>query len=214
MHGPKPSEKYPMKGFPQVVFLKNFIRKPNIFVGDYTYYDDPQEPEDFENKNVLYHYPFMGDKLIIGKFCALARGVRFIMNGANHKISGMSTYPFSLFGNGWEKVMPKISELPCKGDTIVGNDVWIGYDATIMPGIKIGDGAVIASKSVIVKDVPAYAVVGGNPSQIIKIRFGESTVDKLLRIKWWDWNIKKISTHLSTIVGCDIEELQKIGDSR
>lgn len=213
MRGPSPDEKYPMKGVPQIIFLKNFITKPNIVVGDYTYYDDPEGPEDFETRNVLYHYPFMGDKLVIGKFCAIAKDVKFIMNGANHKISGLSTYPFSLFGNGWEKVMPKPGELPYKGDTTVGNDVWIGYDATIMPGIKIGDGAIVASKSVVVKDVPAYAVVGGNPATLIKMRFEESIVDKLLHIKWWDWTIEKISAHLSTIVGSDVEELQKIGDS-
>lgn len=209
-YSPKPDEKYPMKGFPQVIFLKNFITRTNIIVGDYTYYDDPDGPENFENKNVLYHYPFMGDKLIIGKFCAIAKDAKFIMNGANHKISGHSTFPFSIFRNGWEKVIPKPGELPYKGDTTVGNDVWIGYDATIMPGIQIGDGAIIASKSVVVKNVPPYAVVGGNPSQIIKMRFNESIVNKLLGIKWWDWNIEKITTNLSIIVGDNIDELQKI----
>jgi virginiamycin A acetyltransferase len=210
MYGPKPGEKYPMKGFPQVIFLKNFINKPNIIVGDYTYYDDLEGSEDFENKNVLYHYPFMGDKLIIGKFCAIAQDVKFIMNGANHKISGLSTYPFSIFGNGWEKVIPKPGDLPYKGDTVVGNDVWIGYDATIMPGIKIGDGTIIASKSVVVKNVPPYAIVGGNPSRIIRMRFDKTIVKKLLDIKWWNWDIEKISAYLPLIVGNDIKKLQKI----
>jgi virginiamycin A acetyltransferase len=211
MQGPKPDETYPMKGFPQVGFLKNFITKSNIIVGDYTYYDDLKGPEDFENKNVLYHYPFMEDKLTIGKFCAIATDAKFIMNGANHKISGLSTYPFSIFGNGWEKVMPKPEELPYKGDTVIGNDVWIGYDATIMPGIHVGDGAIIAAKSVVTKDVPPYAVVGGNPAKIIKMRLDESTIKKLLDMKWWDWDIEKITKNLSLIVGGDIEKLQEIG---
>ena len=186
MHGPKPSEKYPMKGFPQVGFLKNFITKTNIIVGDYTYYDDTDGPENFENENILYHYLFTGDKLIIGKFCAIAKDVKFIMNGANHKISGLSTYPFSIFGNGWEKVIPKPGELPYKGDTVVGNDVWIGYDAIIMPGVHIGDGSIIAAKSVVTKDVLPYTIVGGNPAKIIKTRFDELTIKKLLDIKWWN----------------------------
>jgi len=210
MQGPKPDEKYPMKGFPQVVFLKNFITKPNIIVGDYSYYDDLDKPEDFENKNVLYHYPFMGDKLIIGKFCAIATEAKFIMNGANHKISGLSTYPFSIFRNGWEKVIPKQGELPYKGDTVVGNDVWIGYDATIMPGIHIGDGAIIAAKSVVTKDVSPYTIVGGNPAQEIRKRFDEDTTKKLLDIKWWSWNIKNITDNLSVITGNNIKELLKI----
>jgi virginiamycin A acetyltransferase len=210
MHGPKPDEKYPMKGFPQVVFLKNFITKPNIIIGDYTYYDDLEEPENFENKNVLYHYPFIGDKLIIGKFCAIATDAKFIMNGANHKISGLSTFPFSIFRNGWEKVIPKPGELPYKGDTVVGNDVWIGYDAIIMPGVHIGDGAIIAAKSVVTKDIPPYTIVGGNPAKIIKTRFNESTIEKLLKIEWWNWDVEKITKNLSIITGSNIEELEKI----
>ncbi len=132
MNGPSPDNTHPMEGFPQVCFIKNTVKNPNIIIGDYTYYSDPDGAEDFE-RNVLYHYPFTGDRLIIGKFCAIARGVKFIMNGANHKISGISTYPFWIFKNGWEKAQPRKGELPYKGDTIIGNDVWIGYDALIMP---------------------------------------------------------------------------------
>jgi len=212
MYGPKPDEKYPMKGFPQVGFLKNFITRENIIVGDYTYYDDLDGPENFENKNVLYHYPFTGDKLIIGKFCAIATGAKFIMNGANHKISGLSTYPFSIFRNGWEKVVPKKEELPYKGDTIVGNDVWIGYDATIMPGIKIGDGVIIAAKAIVTKDVAPYTIVGGNPAGIIRKRFNKKIIKKLLKIKWWNWNIEKITKYLDIIVGNDIKKLEKLAD--
>ena len=209
VNGPSPEEKYPMKGFPQVGFIKNFVDDPNIIIGDYTYYDDPEGPENFI-KNVLYHFPFIGDKLIIGKFCAIAKNVKFIMNGANHKISGISTYPFQIFGNGWEEVMPKAGDLPYKGDTIIGNDVWIGYDAIIMAGVKIGDGAIIASRSVVTKDVPAYTIVGGNPANIIKARFDQENIEKLLDIKWWNWDIEKITKNLKVIVSADIEVLEKL----
>jgi virginiamycin A acetyltransferase len=151
-----------MNGFPQVCFIKNTIKGPNIEVGDYTYYDDPEDAAGFE-RNVLYHFPFIGDKLIIGKFCAIARGVKFIMNGANHQTSGFSTYPFFIFGNGWESAAPAPGSLPYKGDTVIGNDVWIGYEALLMPGVKVGNGAIIAARSVVTTDVPDYAVVGGNP---------------------------------------------------
>ena len=209
MHGPDPKNKHPMEGFPQVCFIKNTVSNPNIIIGDYTYYDDLNDSENFE-KNVLYHYPFIGDKLIIGKFCALATGVKFIMNGANHKTSGFSTFPFQIFGNGWEKVTPQAGELPYKGDTIIGNDVWIGYESTIMPGVNIGDGAIIASKSVVVNDVPPYSIVGGNPANVIKQRFPQKIIDKLLDIAWWDWDIKKITANLEAITGADIDTMHNI----
>lgn len=196
-----------MKGFPQVGYLKHYITSENITVGDHTYYDDPEGPDRFE-KNVLYHYPFLGDKLLIGKFCAIAKDVKFIMNGANHKISGFSTYPFQIFGQGWEKVMPQEGDLPYKGDTVIGNDVWIGYEATIMPGVQVGSGAIIASKSVVVSDVPAYSVVGGNPAKVIRHRFDDHTIRTLLEIAWWDWSAEKITANLEAIVGCDLTALQ------
>ncbi|MFA6486575.1 MAG: Vat family streptogramin A O-acetyltransferase [Candidatus Magasanikbacteria bacterium] len=208
MFGPDPLEKYPMRGFSQVGFLKNFITKPNIIVGDYSYYDDLKGPDKFENQNVLYHYPFLGDKLVIGKFCAIATGVKFIMNGANHKISGFSTFPFSIFGNGWEKVLPKTGDLPYKGDTVVGNDVWIGYESLIMPGIKIGEGAIIASRSVVTANVPPYTVVGGNPAKEIRKRFSEDIIVRLLKIAWWDWPKEKITNNLEVIISNNIEELE------
>ncbi len=198
-----------MQGFPQVGYLKNFITSPNIEVGDYTYYDDPDGPEHFE-KNVLYHFDFIGDKLIIGKFCAIAKDVTFIMNGANHKSTGFSTYPFFIFGNGWEKSAPQPGDLPFKGNTEIGNDVWIGYNATIMPGVKIGSGAIIASKSVVTNDVPAYAVVGGNPAKIIKQRFDDKTIDALLSIAWWDWSNDKITAHLDAIIQNNLDLLSKL----
>ena len=196
-----------MAGFPRVCFIRNTTKNPNIVVGDYTYYDDPEHSEDFE-RNVLYHYPFIGDKLIIGKFCALAEGVRFIMNGANHKLSGFSTYPFSIFGNGWEQVMPKPEELPYKGDTVVGNDVWIGYRALILPGVRIGNGAIVAAGAVVTRDVPPYTVVGGNPASPIRPRFPEETVRALLDIAWWNWDADKITRNLAAIVSADLEALR------
>ena len=209
MHGPSPDNPQPMAGFPQVCYLKNIVTNPNIVVGDYTYYDDPEDTGNFE-RNVLYHFPFIGDKLIIGKFCALARGVKFIMNGANHKMSGISTYPFQIFGNGWEKVTPADGELPCKGDTVIGNDVWIGYDVLIMPGVKIGDGAIISSRATVVADVAPYTVVGGNPAKVIKERFPAETAAALQAIAWWDWPVEHITEHLALIAGADVTALERV----
>lgn len=206
MNGPAPTDPHPLAGFPQVCFIKNTVRNPNIIVGDYTYYDDPLDAENFE-RNVLYHYPFIGDKLIIGKFCAIATGAQFIMNGANHKMSGISTYPFQIFGNGWEKVMPGEGDLPYKGDTVIGNDVWIGYEALIMPGVKVGNGAIIASRSVVTSDVPAYTVVGGNPAKPVRARFAPEVVAQLESLAWWDQSPAWITAHLGQIVSGDVEAL-------
>jgi virginiamycin A acetyltransferase len=188
----------------RVCFIKNFVKAPNIIVGDYSYYDDPVDPEGFE-RNVLYNYG--SDRLVIGKFCAIATNVKFIMNGANHKLDGISTYPFPIFGQGWEAAMDKLMELPSRGDTIIGNDVWIGYEALIMPGVKIGDGAVIAAKSVVVSDIPPYVVAGGNPARQIKQRFSDSEVAQLLSIQWWDWEIDKITRNIDIIMGSDVGAL-------
>ncbi len=176
---------------------------------DYTYYDDPEGSEDFE-RNVLYLYPFMQDRLIIGKFCAIAKDVKFIMNGANHKLCGISTYPFSIFGSGWERITPTKEELPYRGDTVVGNDVWIGYDSLIMPGVKIGDGAVIAARSVVAADVAPYTIVGGNPAKLIRQRFPAETISKLLQIKWWDWDSEKITRNLEIIISADVSGLSAV----
>lgn len=207
MQSPNPKDPHPMKEFSQICFIKNVVSNPNIIIGDYTYYDDPEDSENFE-RNVLYHYPFVGDKLIIGKFCALATGVKFIMNGANHKISGFSTYPFYIFGNGWERVAPQPDELPFKGDIVIGNDVWIGYGTVIMPGVKIGDGAIVAAKSIVTKDVSPYTVVGGNPAYLLRKRFSDETIELLLKISWWNWDIEKITRNLEKIVSADIEALK------
>ncbi len=198
-----------MDGFPQVCFIKNTVTNPDIVIGDYTYYDDPEGSENFE-RNVLYHFPFIGDKLIIGKFCAIARGVKIIMNGANHKLSGISTYPFQIFGNGWERVMPEAGDLPYKGDTVIGNDVWIGYDAVIMPGVKIGNGAIVSARSVVVADVSAYTIVGGNPAKAIRQRFAPNEVAALESVAWWDWPVEKITANLEAIVAGDVERLSAL----
>ena len=203
--GPDPNRPYPMVDQRRVVFIKNFIKSPNIIVGDYSYYDDPVDPEGFE-RNVLYNYE--SDRLIIGKFCAIATGVKFIMNGANHKLDGISTYPFPIFGHGWETAMDKLIDLPSRGDTIIGNDVWIGYESLIMPGVKIGDGAIVAARSVVVKDVPAYTIVGGNPAGTIKQRFSDAEIAQLLMIRWWDWEIGKITRNIHLIMEGDIEALR------
>lgn len=211
MNGPDPLNPHPMEGFPQVCFIRNTVRNPNIVVGDYSYYDDPEGAENFE-RNVLYHYPFLGDRLVIGKFCALARGTRFIMNGANHKLSGISTFPFQIFGQGWETVMPQPGDLPFKGDTVVENDVWIGYDALVMPGVRIGNGAIVSARSVVVGDVPPYTVVGGNPARPLKQRFPDAAIATLQAIAWWDWPVEKITRHLRTIVAGDVEALQRCAE--
>ncbi len=209
MNGPRPDEVHPMPGFPQVCYIKNVIKNPNILIGDYTYYDDPEGSENFE-RNVLYHFPFIGDKLVIGKFCAIAKGVKFIMNGANHKMQSFTTYPFFIFGNGWEKTRPKDGELPYKGDTVIGNDVWIGYHSLIMPGVTIGDGSIIAARSVVVANVEPYSIVGGNPARVIRKRFPNDVISVLERLQWWNWPVEMITENLRVLTDCDIEELKRI----
>ncbi|MEO1070123.1 MAG: CatB-related O-acetyltransferase [Cyanobacteria bacterium J06638_6] len=205
-YGPSPTTRYPIPGVTRTVFLNTLITNTNIIVGDYTYYDDFEHPENFE-RNVLYHFDFIGDRLIIGKFCAIASDVKFIMNGGNHRTDWFTNYPFPVFGQGWESVMP--DQWPNKGDTVIGHDVWIGYGATLMPGVQVGDGAIIAAQSVVTKAVPAYAVVGGNPAQIIRYRFDAAAIEVLLEIQWWNWDIEKITRYLPAICGTDLDALEK-----
>ncbi|WP_159589611.1 CatB-related O-acetyltransferase [Chelativorans xinjiangense] len=209
MHGPKPEIKHPIFLHPRVGFLKPLVDKPNIEIGEYTYYDDPDGPDLFAEKCVLHHYEFIGDKLIIGRFCAIAEGARFIMNGANHVLSGFSTYPFNIFGQGWEEGFDIESwRREVRGDTVVGNDVWIGMEAVIMPGVKIGDGAIIAGRSVVTHDVPPYAVAAGNAAQVVKMRFDELTVRRLLDIAWWNWPADKITRNLNAIRSNNLAKLE------
>ena len=207
MQHPNPADLYPIRGVTRLAYLKNIIKNPQITVGDYTYYDDPDDVHNFE-RNVLYLFDFIGDKLIIGKFCQIASGVRFIMNGGNHAMSGVSTYPFQVLGGEWAQKKPLSTT--SKGDTIIGNDVWIGNSATFMPGVKVGDGAIIATNSVVTKDVAPYAIVGGNPAREISKRFDEETTMFLLSLQWWNWSLEKISQHLDLIITGDIDGLKKL----
>jgi virginiamycin A acetyltransferase len=199
MKTPDKNQKFPLPHYDRLCFLKNIITNPNIIVGDYTYYDDFEDVYNFE-KNVKYHFDFMGDKLIIGKFCMIASDVTFIMNGANHLTDAMTTYPFAIFGGNWQDAMEG-KTYPYKGDMIIGNDVWVGYKATIMSGVTIGDGAIIAAHSVVTKDVEPYAIVGGNPAKLIKKRFSEERIQQLLEMAWWNWDIEKISANVAVLTG-------------
>jgi virginiamycin A acetyltransferase len=205
MRSPDKDQKFPLANYERLCFLKNVIQNPNIIVGDYTYYDDFENVENFE-KNIKYHFDFIGDKLIIGKFCMIASNVTFIMNGANHLTDSITSYPFAIFGHDWSNAMEGKS-YPTKGDTIVGNDVWIGYNSTIMPGIRIGDGAIIATNSTITKEVEPYTIVGGNPAKEIRKRFTEKETIKLLEIKWWNWTIEKITQNLKHLTDNKIDNL-------
>ncbi len=206
MLGPNKDQIFPLPGYNRLCFLKNIIKNPNIIVGDYTYYDDFENVENFE-KNVKYHFDFVGDKLIIGKFSMIASDVKFIMNGANHLSESISSYPFAIFGNGWENAMEG-KTYPNKGDIVIGNDVWIGYNATIMGGVTIGDGAIIATNATVTKDVAPYTIVGGNPAKEIRKRFDEDTVKKLLEMQWWNWDISKITKNIQALAGGQINELE------
>lgn len=198
---------YPIEGNRNFQMIKNAVQRENIECGDFSYYD-AKNGESFAQQ-ILYHYEILGDKLVIGKFSQIGPGVEFIMNGANHRMDG-STYPFHLLGNGWEKFIPGIDQLPYKGDTIIGNDVWIGKDAKIMPGIRIGDGAIIAAYSVVTADVKPYSVVGGNPAKHLKERFEKSVVSSLLKIRWWDFSYDVLETAIPFILENNIEALLNI----
>lgn len=201
MKGPDKDKIFPLENYDRLCFLKNIIKNPNIIVGDYTYYDDFENVENFE-KNVKYLFDFVGDQLIIGKFCMIASDVTFIMNGANHLTEAISAYPFAVFGNGWEKAMEG-KKYPQKGNIVIGNDVWIGYNATILAGVTVGDGAIIAANATVVKDVAPYTIVGGNPAGEIRRRFSQDKIDRLLELKWWDWDIERITRNVSFLTGSD-----------
>lgn len=194
--------KYPISSVTKdLILLKNFITNPNIQVGDYTYYHDSHGPENFEKNNVVIIYTC---KLIIGKFCQIAEGTQFIMSDANHQISGFSTYPFFTFPD-WKEYEPDYHH---KGDTIVGNDVWFGHRSTILPGVKIGDGAIIGACSVVTKDVPPYTIVAGNPARVIRKRFADDVIEKLLALRWWDWDYEKITRNVSALTKANLELLK------
>lgn len=192
---------YPRTGDHQTVYLKDVITNPNIEVGEYTMYNDfVNDPREFEKNNVLYHYPINGDKLIIGKFCSIACGAKFLFTSANHKMSSLSTYPFPIFYEEWGLDAKDIRNAwDNKGDIVIGNDVWIGYEAVIMAGVTIGDGAIIGTRAVVTKDVPPYTIVGGVPAKPIRKRFDDATVERLIKLRWWDWEHDKIAQSIAAI---------------
>ena len=191
-------------------YIKNVVTAPNIFIGDYTYYDDTHAPEDFETNNVLFNYPEFGDKLVIGKFCAIASGTKFIIGPANHRISSFTTYPFHVFGGLWqENTPPHLSQLPHKGDIRIGNDVWLGRECTVMPGAEIGDGSIAAACSVITGKFPPYSLIGGNPARLIRRRFNEERIHFLLRLKWWDLPPEELSEILPLLCDPDLEKAEE-----
>jgi virginiamycin A acetyltransferase len=205
---PDPTVLHPVAGQRRVVFLRPLVQSANIEVGEYTYYDSFDDPLAFERDAVLY--AFGPERLVIGRFCAIASGVRFVMPGANHADRGPSTYPFGIFGPPWDATMDIVMSAPSRGDTNVGHDVWLGYSALVLPGVTIGHGAVVAAASVVARDVAPYAVVAGNPAQVVRMRFPEQDVERLLRAAWWNWPIELVTEHARTIMAGTAEELERI----
>lgn len=211
--GPDPATRFPLEFTEQLAFLAPFAEgRENVEIGRFTYYDDPDGPERFFERCVRYHFPFVGDRLVIGPFCAIAARAQFIMNGANHSLSGLSTFPFAIFGNGWDEGFDIESwGKEGRGDTVIGADVWIGTEAMILPGVTVGAGAVIAARSVVTRDVPPYAIVAGNPAQMVRVRHEPGTVARLLALAWWDWPAEKITAMIPAIRAGDLDALEAAG---
>ena len=193
---------HPIHGYDKEIYVKPTIKNPQIIVGDFTYIAD----SDFES-HVTHLYEWNGDRLIIGKFCQIAAGVEFVMNGANHQMNAVSTFPFFTL-EGWNASAPQKSDMPLKGDTVIGNDVWIGQNATIMPGVHIGDGAIIGANSLVSKDVGPYTIVAGNPIRVIRKRFDDELIDLLERFKWWDKSIEEINNLIPILTNGDLEKVR------
>ncbi len=206
-----PDKLYPRTGDYQTIYLKNAVTNPNISVGSYTIYNDfENDPIEFEKNNVLYHYPINNDRLIIGRFCSIACGAKFIFNSANHTLSSLSTYPFPIFYEEWGLDMREVtSAWDNKGDIIIGNDVWIGYGAVILSGVTIGDGAIIGTNALVTKDIPPYTIAGGIPAKPLKKRFSEEKISALMKIKWWDWSEEEILKNLKFIKSGDTDSLMR-----
>ena len=202
---------YPRPHDQQTVYLKDVITGPNIEIGDYTIYNDfVQDPCDFEKNNVLYHYPINGDKLIIGKFCSIACGAKFLFTSGNHALQSLSTYTFPIFFEEWGLDPKDICRAwDNKGDIVIGSDVWIGYEAVILSGVTIGDGAIIGTRAVVTKDVPPYTIVGGVPARPIRKRFDEKTIAALEALRWWDWDEEKLRRSLPAIQAGDLAALER-----
>jgi virginiamycin A acetyltransferase len=204
---------FPRPSDTKTVQLKNVVRNRNIIIGDYTFYHGFDDPMEFEKNNVLYHYPINNDKLIIGSFCSIASGVKFLFNSANHKSGSFVNYPFPIFGEQWGNVMNVTEAWDNKGDIIIGNDVWIGYEAIIMAGVTIGDGARIATRAVVTKNVKPYEVVGGIPAKHIKNRFSPEMTEELLKIQWWNWPDLEIKKMIPYLMRDDAEALAKLKEA-
>lgn len=200
---------YPRPHDKQIVYLKDVVNNPNIEVGDFTIYNDfVNDPRDFEKNNVLYHYPVNGDRLKIGKFCSIACGTKFLFNSANHSLRSLSTYTFPIFFDEWELDAKNIrGAWDNKGDIVIGNDVWIGFEAVILAGVTIGDGAIIGTRAVVTKDVPPYTIVGGIPAKPIRRRFDDNTIERLEALRWWDWDEERIKRNIPAIQAGDIDAL-------
>jgi virginiamycin A acetyltransferase len=205
----RPDVRFPRQGDTTICYLKSVVASPNIVVGDYSFYHDFDDPTQFERRNVLYHYPTCNhDRLVIGKFCSIACGAKFIMNGANHRLDALSTYPFPVLAAAWNDATPVTEAWTNKGDITIGNDVWIGFEAVILAGVTIGDGAVVGARAVVTKDVPPYGIVGGVPAKIIRKRFDDATIERLLKIRWWDWPAAKIAENLDALRQGDVGQLR------
>ena len=206
---PDSNKLYPRTGDPQTIYLKNAITRGSISVGDYTMYNDTvHDPRDFEKNNVLYHYPVNRDRLIIGRFCSIACGAKFLFTSANHAMRSLSTYPFPIFFEEWALDRTRVADAwDNKGDIVVGSDVWIGYEAVVLSGVTIGDGAIIGARAVVTRNVPPYAIVGGVPARLIRKRFDDKTIETLLRLKWWNWPSEKIARHIAAIQNGRLDEL-------
>ena len=199
---PDPNTIHPIPGYDKEIYVKPTIKNPQIIVGDFTYIAD----SDFES-HVTHLYEWNGDRLIIGKFCQIAAGVEFVMNGANHQMNAVSTFPFFTL-EGWNASAPQKSDMPLKGDTVIGNDVWIGQNSTIMPGVHIGDGAIIGANSLVSKDVEPYTIVAGNPIRVIRKRFDVELIDLLECFKWWDKSIEEINNLIPLLTNGDLEKVR------
>ena len=208
---PDSTKIYPRKEDKQIVYLKNVITNSNIEVGDFTFYNDfVNNPKDFEKNNVIYHYPINHDKLIIGKFCSIACGAKFLFNSANHTMRSLSTYPFPIFYEEWEHGIWADKAWDNKGNIVIGNDVWVGYEAVILAGVTIGDGAIIGARAVVTKDVPPYTIVGGVPAKFIRKRFSDDTINELLSMRWWDLPPEKILERIKYIQTGNIAALKNM----
>ena len=203
-------EVYPRPGDRETVYLQDVVTGPNIEIGDYTIYNDyVRDPRDFEKNNVLYHYPVNGDKLKIGKFCSIACGARFLFTSGNHSMRSLSTYTFPIFFDEWGLDVKNIRQAwDNKGDIVIGNDVWIGYEAVILSGVTVGDGAIVGARAVVTKDVPPYTIVGGTPAKPLRKRFDEAVTERLAALRWWDWEAEAIQRAIPAIQSGDIDALE------